>query len=221
MANIQHRDIPDAQRHEPKGASTAAAGTVYVSNGAGSGSWTNIESILKGSGSWSTVFTAGWEDQQDTTTTGTPISIPGTLVYQYLTNDGAGGYTNESYILPGRTSAWNVSSNQFEWGTSGMVLGDTCTIRADIYVTTTGANQNVDLDLEMGIGSGSSYDLEFIHQQYKTAGVQHLVATLPFYIGNTATLNYPAKMKLKSDAAATVVVNGWYLETTPLNPVFA
>lgn len=36
---IQHVDITDPQIHEPKGASTAAQNTVYVANGAGSGSW--------------------------------------------------------------------------------------------------------------------------------------------------------------------------------------
>lgn len=35
----QHSAIADADRHEPKGASTAANGSVYVSNGAASGSW--------------------------------------------------------------------------------------------------------------------------------------------------------------------------------------
>jgi len=40
---IQHKDIPDSQRHEPKGASTASSGFVYVSNGAGSGTWKNPE----------------------------------------------------------------------------------------------------------------------------------------------------------------------------------
>ena len=38
---IQHVYAPDGKRHEPKGISTAAAGTVYVSNGSGSGAWTN------------------------------------------------------------------------------------------------------------------------------------------------------------------------------------
>lgn len=35
----QHKNIVDADRHEPKGATAAAANTVYISNGAGSGSW--------------------------------------------------------------------------------------------------------------------------------------------------------------------------------------
>lgn len=36
---IEHKDIPDAQLHEPKGAVSASSGEVYVSDGAGSGSW--------------------------------------------------------------------------------------------------------------------------------------------------------------------------------------
>lgn len=35
MADIQHKDIPDSGRHEPKGASTAVEGSTIVSNGAG------------------------------------------------------------------------------------------------------------------------------------------------------------------------------------------
>lgn len=37
----EHVDLLDPNIHEPKGISTASSGTVYVSNGAGSGSWTS------------------------------------------------------------------------------------------------------------------------------------------------------------------------------------
>lgn len=36
---IQHKDIPDAQLHEPKGIAAEVIGKVYFSNGAGSGNW--------------------------------------------------------------------------------------------------------------------------------------------------------------------------------------
>lgn len=39
MTTIQHKDIPDAQLHEPKGVAAAAAGYVYVANGTGGGVW--------------------------------------------------------------------------------------------------------------------------------------------------------------------------------------
>ena len=38
---IQHTDIPNAGIHEPKGASSALIGQVYIADGAGSGAWTN------------------------------------------------------------------------------------------------------------------------------------------------------------------------------------
>jgi hypothetical protein len=40
---IQHADIPDAQLHEPKGAAGASANTVYVADGAGSGTWQKVD----------------------------------------------------------------------------------------------------------------------------------------------------------------------------------
>lgn len=39
---IEHKDIVDGQRHEPKGASTALTGTVYVADGLGSGVWKKV-----------------------------------------------------------------------------------------------------------------------------------------------------------------------------------
>lgn len=39
----EHVDITDPEIHEPKGASTASAGEVYVSDGAGSGDWGTLQ----------------------------------------------------------------------------------------------------------------------------------------------------------------------------------
>lgn len=39
MAKIQHKDLPDQYLHEPKGASTAVQGTLYVADGNGSGAF--------------------------------------------------------------------------------------------------------------------------------------------------------------------------------------
>lgn len=37
--DIEHKDLPDALCHEPKGASTASAGTVYIADGNGAGAF--------------------------------------------------------------------------------------------------------------------------------------------------------------------------------------
>ena len=46
---IQHRLIPEAELHEPKGVSTASNHKVYVANGSGSGTWKQVDTTdLKG-----------------------------------------------------------------------------------------------------------------------------------------------------------------------------
>ena len=42
QGEIEHSELPDELLHEPKGASTAAEGTVYIADGAGSGSFKKI-----------------------------------------------------------------------------------------------------------------------------------------------------------------------------------
>lgn len=43
---VEHKNIPNAQLHEPKGVSSAASGTVYTADGSGSGSWTDSLAAL-------------------------------------------------------------------------------------------------------------------------------------------------------------------------------
>jgi len=42
MADVQHSALTDPELHEPKGASTATSGQVYVANGSGSGTWKKV-----------------------------------------------------------------------------------------------------------------------------------------------------------------------------------
>ena len=48
MANIEHSALTGSDLHEPKGVSSAAINTVYVANGAGSGSWSPKEISFSG-----------------------------------------------------------------------------------------------------------------------------------------------------------------------------
>ena len=47
MANVAHASLTGADLHEPKGAASATSGQVYVANGAGSGTWTDINNQNK------------------------------------------------------------------------------------------------------------------------------------------------------------------------------
>lgn len=42
MANVSHASLTGSQLHEPKGITSASNGTVYVADGAGSGSWQSV-----------------------------------------------------------------------------------------------------------------------------------------------------------------------------------
>lgn len=61
---MEHRNIPDGELHEPKGAATALEGTFYKSNGSGSGSWgkltdSNVEGLGPNSPAGRRVVTDG------------------------------------------------------------------------------------------------------------------------------------------------------------------
>lgn len=53
VIQTQHRDLTGASLHEPKGVASAAANRVYVADGLGSGSWSQITSSTVDSGTLS------------------------------------------------------------------------------------------------------------------------------------------------------------------------
>lgn len=115
MANIEHKDITDANRHEPKGASTAPINSVYSSDGAGSGAWQKVANTnLDG------------------------ISSNGAAGY-FLLADGAGGFTfapaahgsvyfsnfGAPYVLAATTSYAKVAATTIVSGESIVVTEGT------------------------------------------------------------------------------------------------
>lgn len=194
----EHKDLTGVSLHEPKGADTATLGTVYMADGLGSGSWATPST--KG-----TII--GFLDYNDLDTAATPIVVAGGAAYVDLTNDGAGAFTNKTYTPQGVADVWDASTGRFDW--SDLQLGDMVDIRLDIEVTTSGANQDFDVVLELGAG-GSTYDVPFERQSVKSAGAIPVNRYNGVYLGDSNTLDNGAKFKIKSDAAATVIVRGWY-----------
>ena len=69
----EHKDILDPYRHEPKGADTAAVGTIYVADGAGGGVWEHTSNSVHGdmvitSGAVATVVAAAADATLNTDT---------------------------------------------------------------------------------------------------------------------------------------------------------
>lgn len=100
MANVQHSAITDPNIHEPKGVTSAAAGTVYVANGSGSGTWKDLPPtslaglasngttglLLSVDGAGNFVYVGGPHGQVDfyDSTLASPYALSGTTSFQKL-----------------------------------------------------------------------------------------------------------------------------------------
>lgn len=156
----------------------------------------------------SEIFHGGFVDYNDLATATTPINVVAATP-TVLTNDGAGAFTNKTYLPLDMTDIWNAVTDTFDW--TELKLGDMIDIRLDVVVTTTQPNQEVSIDLELAQGTGNEYNIPFItDQQFKTTGVHPVNRFNGIYMGDTNTLNNAAQFKITSDDACTVKVNGWY-----------
>ena len=77
MANVEHSTLTDPYIHEPKGASTATVGKVYIADGAGSGVWTDPSKYL---GAY-IPFDASTPAYQHSATTSDTVINPSFTVY--------------------------------------------------------------------------------------------------------------------------------------------
>lgn len=99
MANVQHSTLTGASLHEPKGVAAASANRVYVSNGAGSGSWTTVSTDVLASTAKS--FQAQLFHAQDQKSSGT---AGGTSVN--------GGTRDINTVVTNEISGASLASNQ-------------------------------------------------------------------------------------------------------------
>lgn len=197
---IQHLNIPDAQIHQARGAATASAGQILTATGAGTATFVTPPYSIGKSGIW---------DYQDVTTQTTPIAITLANTEYQLTNDGAGVNSSTTYKLVGVDNVWNTATNYFDF--TDLTLGDSVDIRVTIQITTISPNNSVSLVLEPGIGS-TPYKLYSNEIFYKTAGVHEVSMDFHIYIGNTLTLDNPAKLSIRNtDVGSTVKVTGWFV----------
>jgi hypothetical protein len=150
----------------------------------------------------------GFVDYNDAATGTTPISVTANT-WTKLTNDKLGANTKIDMLPVGVTRIWDSSTNQFKF--DELLINSTLDNRYDLQVTTTGANQIVDLSLFAAIGSPIAFELPIMTSAlFKTAGTYKINVFNGMYIGSNDVKNYPAEIKLRSDANCTVRVNGWY-----------
>jgi len=123
MANVSHASLTGSNLHEPKGADTAALGTVYVSNGAGGGTWTAIgtSSFTGQVADFLAPFVpAGWLELD-----GSVISTSTyAALYAVMSATTSGTRTNGSPIITSIPSTTGYKVGYFVFGT-GITSGST------------------------------------------------------------------------------------------------
>jgi hypothetical protein len=173
--SIEHKNIPDGQRHEPRGVSTATEGTAYIADGSGSGSWKvpQVEGqssseegqLLKADGaggySWVNSVT-GWGYYKHNGTGQVFNTTPSKLVV-----DGLEGTSEDSYlpyVIRGVDTLWDSSTNKLK----PINIGDSYLVRIDLPVTSeTGSPTEATLSLDIG---GSASPTTVINTHYHPTG---------------------------------------------------
>ena len=150
----------------------------------------------------------------DLATQTTPISVT-SGVETLLTNDGNGVYTNTTNAPYGVPKVWNDVTNSFDF--SSLEVGDLVHIRPDLDIDLTGTNTSYEVYMKFAIGTASEWILSFSNAERKSTDAFKKNSYIGFDISNSDTKTAPAKVYIKTDASATVKVNGWYIEVLRKN----
>lgn len=195
---IEHKDIPEAELHQPKGASTALSNQVLTSDGAGNTLWTEQQVGITatgasadsffvadglGSGVWQYV-PQGWgrySDLSGVTAYGTTPAL--------LTIDKLGGQTNETYLPPeirGTGTLWDAAANNI----TPMYVGDTYMLRIDLPVTAkSGAPNYLKVQLDIGGLAAPSIVVEEVDLAILSTPPYQLTVVFPVFCLATFVAN--------------------------------
>ena len=127
---IQHKDIPEAQLHETKGAASASAKQAHMATGTGTSEWRRInESDLTYSDKTKNLF--GWNDVADSQyTLGAPLSISSGVATK-VPNNASAAQTDTTRL----GAIWSPGSSSFLFND----LNGSYLLRVQMKVKTTAA----------------------------------------------------------------------------------
>lgn len=146
-------------------------------------------------------------DYNDATTAGTPITLSAN-VWTDLTNDGAGPFSNTTYLPSSITQLLDTSTGYLDL--SQLELGDSVIIRNDFIVTPNGNRANLNFRYSLGTGLGS-YTLDyFVGRLDSGAGIPYRfnLYTHYIYLGDDNTRLNPIKLQLNLSKNGSVINNG-------------
>jgi hypothetical protein len=152
-----------------------------------------------------------WFFDNDAATSVTPITHGAGSSTTFLTNDGAGASTS-AYNPDSKSALWNTATNKFDF--SSLKIGDTVEFRINVEIANAAA-QEINVVMDLGEGDAGAYSLNVNHTYFKTAsGGDKITAMFRVYMGDETTRVNPARFRLTSIAATTIVVNGWFYQIT-------
>lgn len=205
MATIQHKDIPDANLHEPKGIVTAANKSIYKANGGGSGAWSKVnQGDMDFSDKTKNIF--GWNDISDNQyTSGAPLAITANT-RTLLPNNKLASQTDISRL----GSIWNSASSQF-------LINDLNAVylaRINMKVTAAAAaGTPYVLKFEIESANGPTVITGSTHIIKGGGYVNQLAANSLIYMGSYIN-NYALKIYITPDTAVSIYDIGFVVQRT-------
>lgn len=194
MANVQHSSLTDPNLHEPKGIASATANKVYMSNGSGSGSWTDV-SLLPGT---------GWGRYTNTTYVGTTaLAIPNSdTLIPFTTADTV---TQLPITLAGVTSSlMDLSTETLQFVSNGDLHSVTLTFKVYSISSTP---QVIDLKI-YGSADGVTYTTllgETTVALIKGAG--QVITESSLFPVSANMVTYGAKIYAKTDTGTANIID--------------
>lgn len=170
MPTVQHSALTTTNLHEPKGADSATANQVYISDGAGSGTWTN----------WP--FGWGFYEQSGA---GQVFNTSPSLI----TINGSGSQTNVAYlpqVIRGSGALWDTANYKI----TPILEGDAYLIRLSIPIASKSGSPTI-FTLDVDIGGGSSPSTVITSRDISTDNTApfDIQVAFPVFIGSTALTN--------------------------------
>ena len=125
-------------------------------------------------------------------------------------NDGAGAFTNTSYLPSGVTSLLDTSTGYLDF--SDLSLGSEILIRNDLTVVPQTNNALLEVRYLLGTGAGE-YQLLFWSERLDSgSGIDYQrVVSFPIYMGDTNTQGNPGKLQIRLSSSGTFTNAGSYI----------
>jgi hypothetical protein len=194
MANVQHSTLTDPNLHEPKGASSASANQLYLSDGSGSGTWTNATRFPG----------TGWGKYSNTTyVSTTALAISTTSVLLPFTTDDV--VSNLPISLTGTTTAlMNLSTEALLFVSNADLHSITVTF--EIY-SVSGSPAHMDIKL-FGSSDGSTYATKLYENTVSLIKGAGQVITESFLVNVTSDMvSHGAKIYLTTNSGTANIIN--------------